>query len=171
MTASFAPSAAMTPLQSIEQFLYCEAELCDAMDWDAYIQLYDEKCEFHLPQWISETEFATDAKTQLSHIYWKSRAGLEDRIFRIRTGRAAAYRPPFRTVHMITNLRPRAAADGAWTVKANWSTHFFRTGTAGVFFGWSEYLLAPHSESWKIARKHVVILNDVVNHVLDFYHF
>lgn len=167
---TLAPSSIASEEASVTQFLFREAELCDARQWDAYLELYDENCEFYLPQWISETDVANDPKTQLSHIYWRNRAGLEDRIFRINTGRAAAHIPPFRTVHMLTNIRPRRADGGSWTVKNNWCTHFFRVGKADSFFGWAEYLLSPNGESWKIARKQAVILNDTINHVLEFYH-
>lgn len=30
----------------IEQFFYRKSELCDAKDWDAYIQLFDEQRSF-----------------------------------------------------------------------------------------------------------------------------
>ena len=33
----------------IEQFFYRKSELCDAQDWDTYIQLFAEHSEFHLP--------------------------------------------------------------------------------------------------------------------------
>lgn len=155
---------------SIEQFLFREAELCDAADWDAWLALYAEDCEFHVPQWISETEPASDPRTQMSHLYYRSRAGLEDRIFRIRTGRAAAHIPPFRTVHLISNIRAQPDADGAWRARTNWVTHYFRAGSEGCFFGRGDYLLQPAGENWLIRRKQALIINDVISHVLDFYH-
>ncbi len=30
--------------------------------------------------------------------------------------------------------------------------------------------LKPHADSWLISRKHVLLLNDTINSVLDFYH-
>ena len=32
---------------AVSQFLYKKAELCDAYDWDAYLELYDEDSEYH----------------------------------------------------------------------------------------------------------------------------
>ena len=32
----------------IEQFFYRKSELCDAQDWDAYLQLFAGHSEFHL---------------------------------------------------------------------------------------------------------------------------
>src|SRR5690606_15520421 len=158
------------PKETIEQFLFREAEYCDSRNWDAYLELYDEQCEYHVPQWESETVLTTDPRTQMSHIYYDDRSGLEDRVYRLRTNKAASAMPPFRTVHMLSNIRTWPAAEGNWHAKANWVTHFYRKGDTGCFFGWSEYTLRPTGESWKIVRKHVVLLNDNVSHVLDFYH-
>ena len=101
------------PLQHrIEQFLYRACELCDAQDWDAYLALFDEQCEFHLPQWDSEHVYTRDPKREMSLIYYASRAGLEDRVFRIRTGKAASTVPMPRTLHSISNVRIAEQADG-----------------------------------------------------------
>ncbi|MEG2267779.1 MAG: aromatic-ring-hydroxylating dioxygenase subunit beta, partial [Acinetobacter sp.] len=37
---------------AVSQFLIKKAELCDTYDWDAYLDLYDEDSEYHIPQWI-----------------------------------------------------------------------------------------------------------------------
>ncbi|PXB87898.1 benzoate 1,2-dioxygenase small subunit, partial [Pseudomonas aeruginosa] len=89
----------------VEQFLYRHAELCDAQDWDGYLAQFDEQCEFHLPQWESEQRYTRDPKREMSLIYYPSRAGLEDRVFRIRTGKAASTVPMPRTLHQIGNVR------------------------------------------------------------------
>jgi anthranilate 1,2-dioxygenase (deaminating, decarboxylating) small subunit len=156
--------------RSIEQFLYRKAELCDRREWDGYLALFDPACEYHVPQWLTDTEHAANPKSQMSYIYWKDRSGLEDRIFRLRTERAASYRPPVRTLHMVSNIRPVAVVNGDWAVKTNWCTHLYRQGKADMLFGWSDYLLSPGEADWTIRRKHAVILNDVINLALDFYH-
>jgi anthranilate 1,2-dioxygenase (deaminating, decarboxylating) small subunit len=158
------------PTETIEQFLFRAAEYCDSRNWDAYLALYDENCEYHVPQWDSEMRYTRDPHSEMSLIYYNDRSGLEDRVFRLRTNKAASALPPFRTAHMLSNIRPRANADGTCDVKLNWSTHYYRREMGGCFFGWAEYRLRPDGGSWKIMRKHVVLLNDNVSHVLDFYH-
>ena len=71
----------------IEQFFYRKSELCDAQDWDAYLELFAPDSEFHLPQWDSEHVYTQDPKREMSLIYYANRSGLEDRIFRLRTGK------------------------------------------------------------------------------------
>lgn len=154
----------------IEQFFYRMAELCDAQDWDAYLDLFSEDSEFHLPQWESEHVYTRDPKKGMSLIYYPNRGGLEDRVFRIRTGKAASTIPMPRTLHQISNLRIAPLADDALEVRVNWLTLYYRMGSAEQFFGHASYRLRPAGDSWKIARKHVVLLNDTINSVLDFYH-
>ncbi|WP_165668357.1 anthranilate 1,2-dioxygenase small subunit [Metapseudomonas otitidis] len=159
------------PLQHrIEQFLYRACELCDAQDWDAYLALFDEQCEFHMPQWDSEHVYTRDPKREMSLIYYASRAGLEDRVFRIRTGKAASTVPMPRTLHNISNVRIAEQADDQLEVRVNWHTLFHRLGESGQFFGHATYRLKPHGDSWLITRKHILLLNDRINAVLDFYH-
>lgn len=155
---------------SIEQFLYRNADLCDRQQWDDYIETFDENSELHIPQWESEHVYTTDPKRGMSMIYYVSRAGIEDRVFRIRTGKSAASTPLPRTVHMINNVIVREVSDSQVEVSANWVTHFYRFGQAGVFFGRADYRLRPAGSSWVILKKHVLLLNDTIDSVLDFYH-
>ena len=161
----------MSALQhSVEQFLYRKSELCDQQDWDAYIALFDEQSEFHLPQWESEHVYTTDPKRSMSLIYYSNRSGLEDRVFRLRTGKSAASNPMPRTLHMISNVRIAEREGGELEVRVNWNTLYHRQAISEQFFGRCTYHLQPVGDSWKITRKHVVLLNDTINSVLDFYH-
>jgi anthranilate 1,2-dioxygenase (deaminating, decarboxylating) small subunit len=161
---------APTLQQSVEQFLYRKAELCDAQSWDEYLDLFDEHSEFHVPQWDSEHVYTTDPKRGMSLIYYANRTGLEDRVFRLRTGKSAASTPLPRTLHQITNVRIEEREGGELEVKGNWTTFYARQGIGEHFFGRVTYHLRPAGDSWKITRKHVLLLNDTINAVLDFYH-
>lgn len=154
----------------VEQFLFNKAALCDAQDWDRYLALFSEDSEFHLPQWDSEHVYTTDPKTSMSLIYYANRGGLEDRVFRLRTGKAASATPMPRTLHQVGNVRISALANGDLEVKANWHTLFHRLASTDQFYGHATYHLRPHGDSWLISRKHVLLLNDTINSVLDFYH-
>ncbi|KQQ62553.1 anthranilate 1,2-dioxygenase small subunit [Pseudomonas syringae] len=154
----------------IEQFFYRNAQACDSQDWDAYLAMFSEDSEFHLPQWDSEHVYTTDPKKGMSLIYYPNRGGLEDRVFRIRTGKAASTIPMPRTLHLINNVRIAELDGGDLEVKVNWHTLYYRLQTAEAFFGHATYRLRADGDSWKISRKHVVLLNDTINSVLDFYH-
>lgn len=154
----------------IEQFFYRKSSLCDAQSWDEYIDLFTEDSEFHLPQWDSEHVYTTDPKKGMSLIYYSNRGGLEDRVFRIRTGKAASTIPMPRTLHMVSNIQIGALDGGDLAVSLNWVTLYHRLQVSEQFFGRADYRLRKIDGQWKIARKFTVLLNDTINSVLDFYH-
>lgn len=153
----------------IEQFLYNVSEACDSQDWDRYLDYFTEESVFHIPQWKSEHEYTTDPKREMSLMYYSNRGGLEDRVFRIRTGKSAASTPMPRTLHSINNVR-YVENEGIFTVSVNWVTHYYRFGQMGIFFGTASYTLLKIDGQWKIQGKHVILLNDKIDSVLDFYH-
>lgn len=154
----------------IEQFLYQVSEACDNQDWDRYLGYYTEDAEFHVPQWRSEHQYTQDPKREMSLIYYANRAGLEDRVFRIRTGKSAACTPMPRTLHLIDNVRCQPGEPAQLAVSVNWVTHYYRFGESHHFFGRANYCLRWQEQQWKIAGKHVLLLNDKIDSVLDFYH-
>lgn len=154
----------------VEQFLYRHAELCDAQDWDGYLAQFDEQCEFHLPQWESEQRYTRDPKRETSPIYYSQpcRPGRPGVPYPHRQGRVhradAAHPAPDRQ-----RAHRRGRRDGLRV----WSTGrppVPAPDQTGSFFGHATYRLKPHGEAWLIARKHIVLLNDRIDSVLDFYH-
>ncbi|MCP1106598.1 anthranilate 1,2-dioxygenase small subunit [Serratia nevei] len=163
----------ITPEQqqyAIERFLYQVSDACDHQDWDRYLNYFTADAELHVPQWRSEHEYTRDPKREMSLIYYATRSGLEDRVFRIRTGKSAACTPMPRTLHSIDNVCFQVAETGQLTVSVNWVTHYYRFGESRHFFGRANYRLRWQEGQLKIARKHVLVLNDKIDSVLDFYH-
>ncbi|PJG43642.1 benzene 1,2-dioxygenase [Acinetobacter tandoii] len=155
---------------AVSQFLYKKSEYCDKYDWDAYLDLYDEDSEYHIPQWIDDHNYVQDPNQGLSYIYYPDRSGLEDRVFRIRTRKAASASPLPRTFHSINNVQVHTREDGLVEAKVAWHTLYNRQGLEGAFYGHATYLLRPTEQSFKIRRQHSILLNDKIDSVLDFYH-
>lgn len=155
---------------AVSQFLYKKSELCDAYDWDGYLDLYDENCEYHIPQWIDDYTYVQNPNEGLSYIYYEDRTGLEDRVFRIRTGKAASANPLPRTLHMLSNIIVNEIVNDEIEVRALWQTLYDLRGVDKHFFGRVTYLLKRHDDSFKIYRQHTILLNDKIDSVLDFYH-
>lgn len=154
----------------VEQFFYHMSSLCDSQAWDEYINLFTEDSEFHLPQWDAEHVYTTDPRKAMSLIYYSNRGGLEDRVFRIRTGKAASTVPMPRTLHMVSNIQVHSLSLDELEVKLNWATFYHRLQVSEHFFGKAEYRLCRVAGEWKIRRKFALLLNDTINSVLDFYH-
>jgi 3-phenylpropionate/cinnamic acid dioxygenase small subunit len=164
-----APVDLVTLRSEITDFLACEAQAVDERDWNTWLALHEETVEYWIPAWDSEYETTTDPQGEMSLIYYNGRAGLEDRVFRLRTGRSSASTPLPRTCHMVSHIRISPQPDGSVTVKTRWVVHLFRKLEQTQFFGHAEYVLAAHPEGWRIRKKKILVLNDVIPTVLDIY--
>lgn len=154
----------------IEQFLYANASKCDDKDWKSYLEDFDENLEFHVPQWKSELQYTTNPKREMSLIYYSNRGGLEDRIFRVETEKSSSAYPLPRTLHQISNIRIVAIDGDEIHVEAGWDTSYVRMEVTNRFFGSVKYHIKKYDADFKIHYKQVILMNDKINSVLDFYH-
>jgi benzoate/toluate 1,2-dioxygenase beta subunit len=161
-------------LESVRQFLYREARYLDDREFERWLECYHPDAEFWMPAWADDDELTRDPQTEISLIYYANRAGLEDRVFRIRTDRSSATSlPEPRTGHNITNVEitGRGGADGELLdVRFNWFTLYYRYQHTDTYFGTSYYTLDLSGPEPVIRRKKVVLKNDFIHHVVDIYH-
>ena len=161
-----------TPPDAGIRLLYREAHYLDSQRWEDWLALYCEDCEFWMPAWKSEHALTDNPRKELSLVYYRSRAGLEDRVSRVRSGGSIASIPLPRTQHAITNVLVEALPAGdAIRLLSNWTVHQFRTKHCEVelFFGRYEHELVRHGDTWRIRRKKITLLNDYMPTMLDFY--
>ena len=160
--------------------LYREALFLDTQRWDDWLALYTVDCEYWVPAWKAAHQVTEDPKREISLIYYASRAGLEDRVWRVRSGRSVASKPLPRTQHVLSNilvesLPPDDSATGGaasgCVVNANWTVHQFmlKSREVQVLFGRSEYRLVESEGTLQIARRKSILLNDLMPAMLDFY--
>jgi len=163
-------SAPLTRAEA-EDLLSREALYLDRRDWDAWLALYTETAVFWMPAWRDETEPTADPECELSLIYYQGRRNLEDRVWRLRSGLSVASTPLPRTVHAVTNILIERQQEGIVEVCASFTVHRHdvRAERSDVFFGRYEYGLESTEGGWRIARKKILLLNDVIPTVLDFY--
>ncbi|NNL86770.1 MAG: SnoaL-like domain-containing protein [Myxococcales bacterium] len=146
-----------------------EGVLLDQKDWDGWLELYLEDASYWIPAWDDEHTLTGDPDREISLIYYDTRAGLEDRIFRLRTGHSLASTPLPRTVHMSSSHRVREEAGDVLWVGSNWSTHSYRHGESHTFFGHQEHRLRRAGGQLRIASRKIVVANDRIPNVLDIY--
>ncbi|WP_217555879.1 benzoate 1,2-dioxygenase small subunit [Streptomyces sp. GbtcB6] len=158
-------------LETIRQFLYREARYLDDREFEKWLECYRPDAEFWMPAWADDDELTADPQREISLVYYPSRAGLEDRVFRIRTDRSSATSlPEPRTGHNITNVEVTGGNGDSVDVRFNWFTLYYRYHTVDTYFGTSFYTLDLSGPDPLIARKKVVLKNDYVHHVVDIYH-
>lgn len=142
--------------------------------FDEWLELYTRDCEFWAPTWRSEEDLADSPHTGLSHLYFPDRGGLEDRVHRVRSGLSPASTPLPRTCHLLGNvLALEVPSATRMRLRASWhcDVFFVRGNTSRAFFGRSEVELVQDAGAWKIRRKKVILLNDYIPTMLDFYCF
>ena len=154
------------------EVLQREGVLLDDQRWDDWLALFAPDSEFWMPAWRSDEVLGSDPRTEVSHMYYSSRAGLEDRVLRIRSRRSPASMPMARTAHLVTAVLPlEAPADDRMKLRSTWSCHVFapRTQTQHVFFGCSEHELERRDGNWLIRRKKITLKNDYIPTMLDIH--
>lgn len=153
---------------SVIEFLGVEASALDRRDWDRWLALYSPDCIYWLPAWRSDGGLVEDPKTELSLIYYSSRVGLEGRVFRVRTNRAASAQVLPRTLHMLNPVAVERSEQGL-RLRSHWTVHSTYETRVASYFGYADYELVADGASWLIRSKKTVLLNDRVHEVLDFY--
>ncbi len=149
-----------------------EAAYLDERKWDEWLALFAPDCEYWVPAWRTEDELTTDPQAEISHIYYASRAGLEDRIVRIRSDRSPATMPMRRTTHVIGNVLVESGPgpDGI-ALRSSWTSHIYdpRHKKTAVLFGHARYQLRQKGDAWLIAKKKTILQNDYLPSMVDIY--
>lgn len=158
-------------LEQATSLLYAEGLALDERRWEDWLALYPEDAKYWVPSWKSEAETTSDPDRELSLIYYESRDGLEDRIWRLKSGLSVASNPLRRTAHTVSNIQVTETSNGEGTVKATGVVHVHdpKRKTSNAFFGLYEYRLRLVDGQWLIAAKTVKLLNDNIPAVLDIY--
>ena len=161
-------------MAAAQSVLNREALYLDTQRWDDWLALYAEDARFWLPAWTDEHTLAASPDSELSLIYCAARAGLEDRVWRIRSGLSVASTPLPRTAHAVSSCVfsevemsgvPGVRVESSWTCHVHNPKHLVEH----VFFGRYEHLLREGPQGWRIAGKKIVLMNDVIPTMLDFY--
>ena len=151
-------------------FLYREARLLDDRQWDEWLTLYAKEVTYWMPAWDDDDRLTEDPQSQISLIYYASRCGLEDRVFRIKTERSGASTPEPRTSHNISNVEVLAERGDETDLRYNFHTLSHRYKVTDQFFGTVFVTVRHDGEALQITRKTIVLKNDYIRQVIDIYH-
>ena len=170
------PMAEEKPLEVAMRVVAGEGHLLDRRDWDGWLALYRDDAVFWVPAWRNESETVEDPDTEVSLIYHDSRKALEERVLRLRTGKSVTTMPLLRTAHLVSGFlvagtAPAGGAPDRIDVHSSWQVVIYQPRTAMQYTlaGRYEHRLVKDGEGWKIARKKVVLINDRIPTLVDFY--
>lgn len=158
--------------------LFYEAACLDQRRWADWLALYADDAEYWIPAWTDTGRQTADPQTELSLIYYRDKAGLEDRIWRIESGLSPASQPMPRTCHLITNIRLENTDVEQPRVGAHWQVNVYRPEKrqSSAYYGSYEHVLRRNPDAagapvpYLIAKKKITLLNDDVESALDVYH-
>jgi 3-phenylpropionate/cinnamic acid dioxygenase small subunit len=156
--------------RTVEELIYREAALLDEKKWQEWLALYTEDAVFWMPSWASESETTADPELELNLLYLKGRSHLEDRVFRIQTGRSFASVPMDRTAHLVGNVIVTGVEDGEVAARASWMVHSYGQRGPLTRGGSYEYKLRREGSSLRIARKKIIMIDDKLVGPVDIFH-
>ncbi|MDA1099631.1 MAG: aromatic-ring-hydroxylating dioxygenase subunit beta [Proteobacteria bacterium] len=156
--------------QEVRDLLYLEADLLDRRRWDEWLALYAEDCVYWVPAWLSEDELGDDPEMQVNMIYITGKPGLAARLHRISSGQAYAELPLSRTSHLVDTVRLLDSGAAVVSASAKWLALSVdaRMGKQ-IRGGWYEYELRREPRGLRIARKKIVLLEDVIDGAVDIH--
>ena len=151
--------------------LALDGRYLDLQDWDAWLSLYTDDVEYWVPAWKSESELVTNVRREVSLIYHTTRSGLDERVLRIRSRKSVTAMPLPRTAHSVSNVIVDRHDGDRIEGTASFVVHEYdpRTTRAHTHFGLYEFALKAPDGGWKIGRKKIVLMNDLIPTVIDFY--
>ncbi|MBI2964313.1 MAG: 3-phenylpropionate/cinnamic acid dioxygenase subunit beta [Deltaproteobacteria bacterium] len=162
-------STAVTPQlqQEIEQFLYAEAALLDDGKFHEWLAILAEDVHYWMPTRYNRTRRERDKDTSGPGeiaFFDEDLASLKARVKRLDTGMAWAEDPPSRTRHLIANVQiaPRSEA-GEYDVTSAFFCYRTRLETdENLFVGRREDVLRKTRDGWRVARRRIVLDQNVV---------
>src|SRR5688572_17067399 len=147
---------------TIEEFLYHEAELLDDWKLQEWADLFRADGVYEVTSPASADPVNSDAKTSLFLIA-EGMDRIRGRATRLLKKTAHAEYPHSKTRHMVGNVRPLAGADGETNVRANLVVYRTKEDNTTVFMGETRYRLAQTPEGLRIVQKRVILdLNSLV---------
>ncbi|NKJ01601.1 benzoate/toluate 1,2-dioxygenase beta subunit [Novosphingobium sp. SG751A] len=158
-------------LDAAQDLLHREAHLLDTWQFDAWLDLYLPDAEFWMPAWRDEVSTTQDPDRELSLIYYRGRRNLEDRVMRLTSGHSTASWPPARVLHLISNVRIARSEGQIADVCSAFVCHRHdtRMNRTDYVFGRYEHRLSFENGNIRIARKKIILLNDVIATSSDIY--
>ena len=156
-------------LKTGTDLLYRQGRLLDERNWDGWLDLFTEDCEYWVPAWVSEEAYTQNPDTEVSLIYYDLRSRLADRVWRVGSGTSVASDPMPRTCHFVSNIVVEQCSDDAIKLFSCFRVDYHVKAKSDAFFGHYHHELARDGEDWRVARQKIILMNDYIPTMMDFY--
>ena len=142
-------------LRSIEAFLYREARLADAHDYDGWESLWTDDAIY----WVPVDGEGRDPLTTMSIIY-DNRNRIGTRLNQLRTGKRYSQAPRSDLCRIVGNVEVLGTEGEDTVVTATFVLHESREGKAEVFAGRTAYRIREVEGELRMAYKKVVLVGN-----------
>lgn len=151
----------------VEQFLCREAELLDARQFEAWLDLLADDIRYWMPlsRNMAFGEWDAEYTREGEDLNWfdEGKFELEQRVKQILTGKHWAEEPVSRTSHIISNLQVDVVADDLVRARCRFFVYRNRTEVeSNLFVGKREDHLRREGESFKIAVRKIFLDQNVL---------
>lgn len=151
--------AQLVRLSRVQELLHREARLLDDGQLEQWLELFTDDAQYWLP--IGDEDDPREPS-----LIRDTRAGMEERVFRLTKTLAHAQNPASRTQHDVTNVEVRELADGLLEVLCHQTVHEMRRGDVfhvglaepRVLAARCRYVVVPGPQ-WRIREKTCRLLN------------
>jgi len=150
----------------IEQWLYREAELLDALDFDSWLQLFTEDAVYKMPIRINVDGYGEQDYTFDSLSFDDDRQTLQMRVDRLKSEFAWAEIPPSRTRRFVSNVRIKEQRPGGeLVVHSNMLIYRSRSNDieSDLISGERQDIFRCENQEWKLARRYFIIDQTSIN--------
>jgi benzoate/toluate 1,2-dioxygenase beta subunit len=138
----------------IEVFLFEEAKLLDAGEFEAWLKLYEPQGIYWMPSQPGQTD-----PLNVASIIYEDHAILSIRVQRLLEERALVLTPMPHTTHLVGNIEAQQHGDAEFAARAAFVSVEYQAGKQKIYSGRHTYRLLPDGNSFRIAMKRVDLLN------------
>lgn len=140
--------------RKVEQFLFHEARLLDAGEFEAWLALYEPEGIYWMPSKVGQT----DPKNVASIIY-EDHPILEIRVKRLLEARALVLTPMPKSTHLISNITVVEDEDRNIVAQSAFVFVQYQADKQKIFSGQMSHTLSDNGEGYRILLKRVDLLN------------
>jgi benzoate/toluate 1,2-dioxygenase subunit beta len=145
--------------RKIESFLFEEARLLDAGDFEGWLDLYKPQGIYWMPSQPGQTD-----PLNVASIIYEDHAILSIRVQRLLEARALVLTPMPKTTHVLGNIEATDSAAAGITVEAAFICVEHRAENQKLYSGRHTYQLVPDDDSFRIKMKRVDLVSTAGAH-------
>jgi p-cumate 2,3-dioxygenase beta subunit len=138
----------------VEDFLYAEADLLDAWNYDGWLALFQEGARYEIPTTDHRPGWSMHESGSFVDDDWDL---LKARVKRLKSRKAHAENPHSRTHRLVSNVRLRPLDDETFAVGASFIVHRARDGHFDAYVGRYEHVLAPVEDGFRFRLRRSVL--------------